>query len=499
MSTRRVVPLVAAALIGLAIGPAIPQAAGQTLEQTPQPAPQPAMPPSLLTAPPVTVMVVTGGSTVVKTDFPITRIAVNNPAVADATVVDPRQLLVDGKTAGTVSLIVWGAGQQLMQYEITVYPPTPALQRQFKLLFPNEDIQVSVADEAIVLSGRASSNAVALRAMEIAEKSSSKNKVINMLDLPGGNENQQVMLQVRVAEVARRALSEFGASLFTGPAGYKDWVGRVSTQQFPAPGFEGRVGTPAGTPSTNDGKLTFSDFLNLFVFNTKYDVGAVVTALRSRGFFQSLAEPTLIAYNGQEASFLAGGEIPVPIAQGGANAGAITVSYKEFGVRLTFRPTIAGDVIRMKVKPEVSQLDFANGITLQGFRIPALSTRRAETDVELRDGQSFAIGGLMNNMSQSDRSGIAGLSDLPIIGNLFKSRADRKEQTELVVIITPRLVRPMNAGQPPSLPTVPERFLRPDEIRKIDGKPSPPASDSTDPAVLPSTPSSKWCAALWCW
>src|SRR5439155_23080209 len=233
-----------------------------------------------------------------------------------------------------------------------------------------------------------------------------------------------------------------------------DWVGRTSTEQFAAPGFIERIGPPSAANPTQEGKLTFTDFLNLFVFNTRYDVGAVVTALRQRGFFQSLAEPTLIAYNGQEASFLAGGEIPVPIAQGGANAGAITVNYKEFGVRLTFRPTIAGDVIRLKVKPEVSQLDFANGITLQGFRIPALSTRRAETDVELRDGQSFAIGGLMNNISQNDRAGIPGLADLPIIGNLFKSRADRKEQTELVVLITPTLVRPMNAGAPPPLPTV---------------------------------------------
>jgi pilus assembly protein CpaC len=488
-------------LIGGGVGPVAaqtPQTQTQTQTAQPPAAPAPAMPPSFTTAPPITVMVVTGGSTVVKTDFPITRIAINNPAVADATVVDPRQLLVDGKTAGTVSLIVWGAGQQLVQYEITVYPPTPALQRQFKQLFPNEDIQVSVSDEAVVLSGRASTNAVALRAMEIAEKSSSKHKVINMLDLPGGTENQQVMLQVRVAEVARRALTEFGVSLFTGASGYKDWVGRTSTQQFAAPGFEGTVGPQLpGATQANDGKLTFSDFLNLFVFNTKYDVGAVVTALKSRGFFQSLAEPTLIAYNGQEASFLAGGEIPVPIAQGGANAGAISVSYKEFGVRLTFRPTIAGDVIRMKVKPEVSQLDFANGITLQGFRIPALSTRRAETDVELRDGQSFAIGGLMNNMAQSDRAGIPGLSDLPIIGHLFKSRADRKEQTELVVIITPRLVRPMNAGQPPALPTVPERFLRPDEIRQIDGRPAPPAGDAAEQTPS-SKPASTVCVAFWC-
>ncbi len=482
-----IVVLLAAALAAPLAGQAPSTAPAQPPEQT--------LPPPVITGPPITVMIVTGGSTVVKTDFPITRFALNNPAVADATVVDPRQLLVDGKAAGNVSLIVWGAGQQLVQYDINVYPPTPALQRQFKSLFPGEDIQVSVADEAIVLSGKASSNAVALRAMEIAEKSSAKSKVINMLELPGGNENQQVMLQVRVAEVSRRALLEYGTTLFTGPKAIKNFSTATTTQQFGSASIEeGQNGA--------DAKFSVSDLLNLFILNTKYDVSAVIKALRVRGYFQSLAEPTLIAYNGQEASFLAGGEIPVPVAQGG-NSGAISVTYKEFGVRLTFRPTIAGDVIRMKVKPEVSQLDFANGITLSGFRIPALTTRRAETDVELRDGQSFVIGGLLNNMSQNDRAGIPGLSDLPIIGNLFKSRADRKEQTELVVIITPRLVRPLNAGETPALPTLPDRFLQKgtEEMQRIEGKPVPPKpSTSTTTTTTPGTApaSAKVCVAFWC-
>lgn len=419
--------------------------------------------------PPVypTLLVVAGGSTVVQTDYPITRIALTNSDIADATVVDPRQVLVDGKAAGAVSLIVWGASQ-MRQYAVVVYPPTPSLQRQFKLLFPNDDIAVNVADEAIVLSGHVSSNKVALHAVEIAEKSSAKSKVINMLQIPGGDQGQQVMLQVRVAEVSQRALLEVGTTLFTGPSGSKNWVGRVSTEQFAAPGFVDRIGPPPASDPTDEGKFSFSDFLNLFVLNTKYDVGAVVRALKSRGFFQSLAEPTLIAYNGEEASFLAGGEVPIPIAQG--LTGAVTVTYKEFGVRLTFKPTIAGDVIRMKVRPEVSSLDYANGITMAGFRIPALTTRRAETDVELRDGQSFAIGGLLNNISQTDRTAIPVLGDLPIIGYLFKSKAERKERTELVVMITPHLVQPLNAE--PSLPTHPDAFLQPGsaEIRRIEGR-----------------------------
>ena len=196
--------------------------------------------------------------------------------------------------------------------------------------------------------------------------------------------------------------------------------------------------------------------------------------MKSRGFFQSLAEPNLIAYNGQEASFLAGGEFPVPVVQG--NSGSVSVLFKEFGIRLTFKPTIAGDVIRLKVRPEVSSLDFNNGITLSGFRIPALITRRAETDVELRDGQSFAIAGLLNNISQEDAAGIPLLSNLPIIGNLFKSRADRAERTELMVLITPRLVRPLDPDEVPPLPTVTRPFLPPGEGENTKPADAPPAT-----------------------
>jgi pilus assembly protein CpaC len=284
-----------------------------------------------------------------------------------------------------------------------------------------------------------------LRAAEVARAAAPKANVINMLQVPGAADSQQVMLQVRFAEVNRRALTDLGVSFFTGPAGYKNWVGRTTTQQYPAPDFD------------NEDGLVFSDFLNLFLFNTKYNVGAVLKALKQTGYFQSLAEPNLIAYNGQEASFLAGGEFPVPIVQGAT--GTVSVMFKEFGVRLNFKPVIAGDLIRLKVRPEVSSLDFNNGVLLQGFRIPALTTRRAETDVELRDGQSFAIAGLIDNHAQEDVAAIPILSQIPIIGYLFKSKADRKERTELIVIVTPRLVRPLNSDEVPPLPTQPGRFL----------------------------------------
>jgi pilus assembly protein CpaC len=419
------------------------------------------------------VQVTAGRSTVITTEFDITRLAVTNPAVADALAVQPREILVDGKAPGTVSLIVWG-GSQRIQYDVVVEQPVSTLEQQLHQLFPGEEIAVAMNADGLVLSGRVSSTQVMLRAADVARASAPKANVINMLQVPGATDAQQVMLQVRFAEVNRRALRELGSSFFTGVAGFKNWTGRATTQQFPAPDFE-------------ENELVFSDFLNLFLFNNKYNIGTVLRLLKQNGYFQSLAEPNLIAYNGKEASFLAGGEFPVPFASG--SAGAISIIFKEFGVRLNFTPTIAGDLIRLHVRPEVSSLDFNNGILLEGFRIPALTVRRAETEVELRDGQSFAIAGLIDNESQEDTAAIPILSKLPIIGPLFKSKAERQERTELLVLITPRLVRPLNPDEVPPLPTLPGQFLPSgDGIgQHLDG-----GGGVVDaPAVAASTPGSK--------
>jgi pilus assembly protein CpaC len=409
------------------------------------------------------VALTAGRSTVLATPFDITRIAVTNPAVADAVVVQPREVLIDGKGPGTVSLIVWG-DQERRQYDVVVDPGVTTLQQTFQKLFPGEDIRVAMNEESIILTGSVSSNAVMLRAGEIADGMSSKTGVINLLQLPGGSESQQVMLQVRVAEVNRKAVKELGVNFFsTRP----DATGRSTTGQFPAPAFD----------DDKPGGLVFSDFLNLFFFNRKEGLGVVIKALEQKGLFQTLAEPNLIAYNGQEASFLAGGEFPVPVVQGAT--GQVTIIFKEFGVKLNFKPTIAGDVIRLKVRPEVSALDFNNGITLEGFRVPALITRRAETDVELRDGQSFAIAGLLNNLAQNDGANVPFLSKIPIIGYLFKSNAERLERSELMVLVTPRLVRPLDPDEVPPLPTQPARFL-----------PAPDASEGK-PAQGAASPSGR--------
>ena len=344
-------------------------------------------------------------------------------------------------------------------------------------LFPGEDIAVSATDEAIILSGAVSSNNVSLRAAEIAQASSSKVKVINMLQLPSGQESQQVMLQVRFAEVNRRALTELGANFVVSR---QDYSGRSTTQQFAAPDFDNETGRGRDSSSAISSTSSSSTDRKASARSSR--------RCNRRGFFQSLAEPNLIAYNGQEASFLAGGEIPIPIVQGAGANSAVSVQYKEFGIKLTFTPTIAGDIIRLKVAPEVSTLDFANGITLQGFRIPALSTRRAQTNVELRDGQSFAIAGLLDNLTQEDAAAIPLLSRLPIIGNLFKSKADRAERTELMVLITPRLVRALEPDEVPPLPTLPRRFLPAPGVGGVE-KGAPGSPDKTDKPVPTSRPS----------
>jgi hypothetical protein len=298
--------------------------------------------------------------------------------------------------------------------------------------------------------------------------------------------------------VSRTALTELGLSLFTTGRGINNNIGRVTTQQFAAPGFDelsssklGGDWQKFGAPVTSaDGKLTFSDFLNFFLFSEKYDLGVMIKALQQKGLFESLAEPNLVAESGKEASFLAGGEFPIPIAQGSGSSVAVSVVFKEFGIRLSFTPTVNGDRVHLKVKPEVSTLDFANGVALQGFRIPALTTRRTETELELRNGQTFAIAGLMSNSVSNTMSKVPGIGDIPVLGYLFRSKAAQKNQTELVVMITPTILANNSTGVTPNLPKMQEPFLPPVPQNKLKEMPPPAFSTpgsgaSIAPAAAP--------------
>ena len=394
-----------------------------------------------------------GRSTVLNVGAQIARVSLTVPDIADALVTAPSQLLIHGKKPGTISLFVWDKAGAISTFEVKVRHDLSPLIAHIKQLFPGEDITVLGSGTDIILSGTVSSKYIIEKAADMAGGYvNKKEEVVNMLKQQEGVASNQVMLRVRFAEVSRSAMQELGVSMFANGAGGSDeWFGRSS------PGSPG--------PTFDDGKLVFSDFLNLFVFNSKENLGAVVRALSNKGLFQSLAEPNLIATNGKEASFLAGGEYPYPVVQSGSGTNSVTITFKEFGVRLSFTPTVlGGDLIHLKVKPEVSSLDFSNAVIIDGFRVPALSTRRTETEVELRDGQTFAIAGLMNNTLTSTMSKIPGIGDIPILGLLFKSKAHQKNQTELVVMITPSILKRGSTGVSDGLPALTEPYLaRPDK------------------------------------
>jgi len=416
-------------------------------------------------AAPSAVQLIAGRSTVLNVGSPIARVSLTSADIADALVTTPTQLLIHGKSPGTISMLVWERAGAMRRYDVVVGRDVAKLAERVHQLFPKESIAVSSNGRDVVLSGTVSTKDAADRAVSLsAGFVDKKEEVVNLLQVQA-RPSTQVLLQVRFAEVSRAALTELGISLFTSPLGINNTLGRVTTQQFSAPRYDelsaSKADSSFGSKVTGaEGKVTFSDFLNLFILSERYDLGVLIKALQSRGLFQSLAEPNLVAESGKEASFLAGGEFPIPVAQaGGGNA--ITVEFKEFGVRLNFTPVVDGDRVHLKVRPEVSTLDFANGIQLQGFRIPALISRRTETELELGDGQTFAIAGLLNNTMNSTLQKIPGVGDIPILGYLFRSKAAQKNRTELVVMITPHILPEGSSGVTRDLPHLGEPFLSP--------------------------------------
>ena len=411
-----------------------------------------------------------GKSVVLNTDAPIKRVSLTTPDIADALVMAPQQVLIHGKAPGTISLFVWGTAGGITGYDIVVRRDLSELEERMSQLFPGEPITVASNGTDVVISGTVSTKYVVDKAAAVtAGYVASEENVVNLLRQQAGVASDQVMLRVRFAEVSRTAMQELGASFFTDIAGVGDWIGRLTTQQFAAPNFNG----PNQQQFANGEGFIFSDFLNLLAFNSSAHLGIVIRALQTRGLFQSLAEPNLITQNGREASFLAGGEYPYPVVQGSNLNGAVTILFKEFGVRLRFTPTIVGeDLVHIKVAPEVSALDFSNAITLEGFRIPALLTRRTETEVELRDGQTFAIAGLIDSSLTETARKIPGLGDIPILGRLFRSRAYQRHETELIVMITPHILRRDSVGVAAELPDLVKPFMDP-PARTLS--PPPPA------------------------
>jgi pilus assembly protein CpaC len=440
------------------------------------------------------VRLLVGRSAIVDTGSPIARISLTSAEIADAMVTQPNQLLIQGKLPGTITMFVWNRAGAMSRYDVVVERDLSTLAQHMRELFPGENIAVASNGKSVVISGKISSKHLSDKAAEVAAGHVDKKEdVVNMLQV-NAVATPQVLLRVRFAEVNRSAMTELGASVFTSPLGVNDTIGRITTQQFQSPGFDKlewtKAGSDFGDPVTSSkGEFTFSDFLNVFLFNKTYDLGVMVKALQSRGMFQSLAEPNLVAESGKEASFLAGGEFPIPVAQGsGANL-AISVMFKEFGVRLNFTPVVTAEKrVRLKVRPEVSTLDFANAVVMQGFRIPALSTRRTETELELEDGQTFAIAGLLNNSMTESLQRVPGIGDIPILGYLFRSKAAQKNRTELVVMITPVILPSGSPGVTTESPRLQEPYLPPLSPEKSFPVPGPAFTPQSDNPALVAKP-----------
>jgi len=408
-------------------------------------------------AAPLRVMV--GKSLLINTSQRLKRVSITDPAVADVQVVTPTQILVHGRSAGEVSLLIWDELERSRSFDLRVDVDVTAAAEEEKSVFPDEQIIVTPSRSAIVLSGHVSDESVAQRAGKIAE-AYSKN-VVNVLTF-GPKGAQEVLLEVKFAEVDRTALSQLGFNVFS--TGAANTIGTITTGQFGGFGQQ-KVTDTTGSSGPFTTNQTLSDVLNLFFFRPDIHLGVVIKALQEKNLLQILAEPNLIAVNGKEASFLAGGEFPFPIVQPGQGFTAVTIQFKEFGVKLKFKPVImpSGN-IHLNVSPEVSTLDFANALTISGFTVPALSTRRADTEFELQDGQSFVIAGLMDNRVTNLVNKIPGLGDIPILGTFFKSKSMQKSNAELMVLCTVKKISPEMKA--PASPTNPEPFL---DKSKFDG------------------------------
>jgi pilus assembly protein CpaC len=392
------------------------------------------------------INVALGNSHVVSHPVVIRRVSIANPTVADAVPVSSQEILVNGKASGTTTLLLWDNAGGRRMYQVHVSPDAATLQQDLNNLFPDDSIAVQSTGGSVILTGRVSQQLTSERAAAITAGflgvESSDPSIVNHISVPDPG---QVLLQVRFAEVSRTAIEKAGINLLRIG---DDYSGGTSTGRPTAP--TGNL--PVGGDIASDVSQTFSDALNIFLIDHQNGVGAFIQALKSNGLFRSLAEPNLLAVHGEEASFLAGGEFPYPVVQGGSNVGAVTIQWREYGIRLNFTPTIqpSGNV-RLHVAPEVSTLDFANGLTLQGFNIPSILARRAETEIELADGQTFAIAGLIDNSILEDIDKIPVLGDIPILGSLFRSKELRQNKSELLVLVTPRLVQPVD--QAPPVPT----------------------------------------------
>lgn len=422
--------------------------------------------------------VVVGRTVLLDCARPIQRVAIGLGGFAEATPVTPTEIMVNGKAPGQTSLILWEKGGNREFFNVTVRPSNytavdqlDAVRRELQHQLPGQIVRVSAASGSIFLSGTVKDLNSSDRAVEIA---SVAGKVVNLLNVEVPAAKPQILLKVVFASVDRSRSRELGINMFS--SGFGNVLGGVTTGQFSPPNIS------PGTP------LSLSNDLNLFAFLPGMNLGATLQALETKGLVQVLAQPNVLAEDGKQGSFLAGGQYPYPVAQSTGSGTAISIMFKDFGIRLNFIPTITPrGTIQLQVAPEVSSLDFANGVQISGFQVPAIDVRKVKTEVELAQGQSFAIGGLLDNRETDTFQKIPFISSVPILGKFFQSIQRTKSNTELIVIVTPEIVNPIPAGSALPALNYPEPFIAPNSniaMHTPEGMPET-AATGNKPSTMP--------------
>ena len=416
-----------------------------------------------------TVHVLVGKSVVINVQAPLTRVLSSNPTAVEAMATSPTQVVVEGKAAGNSSLILWDASGRSQILDVSVDLDIAGLRSAIQRSYPKEQLDVEADAGRLVLTGTASNAHIVEDLSKMAGAYSAS--VVNSVHVPLVHE-RQVVLEVKFAEVDRTALLQLGANWFTPSIGHT--TGVITTGQFGGTGITTSSATTttvgattstsiAATPPT----LNITNPLNVFLFNSDINLGVAIQALQARDVLEILAEPNLMAISGQKATFLAGGEFPFPVVSSSTGLPTVSISFRPFGVKLDFTAFVQDDnTLRLHVAPEVSTLDFSNAVTLSGFTVPAISTRRTETEVELKDGQSFGVAGLLDRRATTQLSKVPGIGDIPILGQLFRSRSINKSNTELLVLVTPHIVDPVHVDVPsPVAPKLAVPFL---DLPKFD-------------------------------
>jgi pilus assembly protein CpaC len=413
-----------------------------------------------------------GRSLLISSPTRIKRVSLADPSIANAIVVSPNQVVLDGIAPGGTSFLLWDENEQSQTFDVLVDIDIASLSQKIHEAFPTEPVQVEAAKDVVMLSGKISSIPVMDKILEIVKAATPK--VTNLMEGPAPPVGD-ILLEVKFAEVDRTAISQFGVNLLRTFG--SNMPMSVTTQEFAPPTLSNTqsVTTNGSTSTTtaSGSQFLLSNLLNIAIFRPDINLAAFIQALEEKELLQILAEPNLLTASGKDASFLAGGEFPYPVIQstgGGGSFGGITIQFKEFGVRLNFTPTLEADgYIHLKVQPEVSSLDFSNALQISGFTIPALSTRRVISEMDLKDGQSFVIAGLIDNQVTQQLEKIPGIGDIPLLGKLFQSKNLNKSRSELLVVVTPRVVQGLAPGQAPAGPTFPVPFLPPPPPPKAPG------------------------------